>query len=103
MAEEIRSLLERARKRIISSGALKVGDFTLASGKRSSYYLDSKLFSLDPEGAELVGELLYSLVKDAGVTAIGGMAHAAIPLVTMVSSVSYRKGNPFPQFLRPRG
>ena len=43
MAEDIRHLLERARDLMYSTGAFKTGDFTLSSGKRSSYYLDSKL------------------------------------------------------------
>ena len=98
MAEDIRHLLESARDLMYSTGAFKTGDFTLSSGKRSSYYLDSKLFSLDPEGSELLGELLYSLVADVDVSVVGGMAHAAIPLVTMVSNASHRKGNPLPSF-----
>ena len=98
MSEETRHLLERARELMYSTGAFKTGDFTLSSGKRSSYYLDSKLFSLDPEGSELLGELLYTLVADADVSVIGGMAHAAIPLVAVVSNVSHRKKNPLPSF-----
>lgn len=98
MAEDMRHLLERARELVFSTRALIKGDFELSSGKKSSYYLDSKLLSLDPEGSERIGEILYALVADANVEAVGGMAHAAIPLVTMVSNISYRKNHPLPSF-----
>ena len=38
-------------------GALSYGQFTLASGKQSSYYFDGRLLSLDPEGAHLIAQL----------------------------------------------
>lgn len=102
MAEEMRQSLERARELIRSTRALLRGDFVLASGKQSSYYLDSKLFSLDPEGTEVLGEVLYSLVAETDVKMVGGMAHSAIPLVTMVTNISHRKNRPLPGFyVRP--
>ena len=47
MSETVDRLLELALER----GAIKYGDFTLTSGKKSSYYFDGRLLSLDPEGA----------------------------------------------------
>ncbi len=54
MSETVDRLLELALER----GAIKYGDFTLTSGKKSRYYFDGRLLSLDPEGAHLIAEAL---------------------------------------------
>ena len=65
---DVERLLELALER----GAIKYGDFTLSSGKRSSYYFDGRLLSLDPAGAELIARLLLPEVQADGAEAIGG-------------------------------
>lgn len=61
--------------------ALKFGDFTLASGKKSSYYLDGKQITLHSEGLRLVSEGLLDLLADVQFDAIGGMSIGADPIV----------------------
>src|ERR1044071_10481663 len=39
------------------------GDFLLASGARSTYYIDCRLTTLDPEGAWLVGQTMHSIIR----------------------------------------
>ena len=39
---------------LIREHALKFGDFTLASGKKASYYLDCRKLTLDSEGANVI-------------------------------------------------
>lgn len=68
--------------------ALKFGDFTLASGKKSSYYLDGKQISLHSEGLRLVSEGLIDLLKDVEYSAIGGMSIGADPIVGGVLTVA---------------
>ena len=58
MSRTVERLLELALER----GALKYGDFTLSSGKKSTYYFDGRILSLDPEGAVLIGRALLPLV-----------------------------------------
>ena len=95
MREDIERLLEIA----IEKGALKYGDFTLSSGKHSSYYFDGRLLSLDPEGAFLIGKALYPLVNSSGAEAIGGPTLAADPVVTAVSITSQMNGMGIPAFI----
>ena len=64
----VNRLLELALER----GAIRYGEFTLSSGRKSSYYFDGRLLSLDPEGAYLLGHALLPLLNDAGVEAVGG-------------------------------
>ena len=82
-------------------GALRYGDFTLTSGKKSSYYFDGRLLSLDPEGAYLTARALLPLVRAAGAQAIGGPTLGADPIVASVSLASYLEpeGGPVPAFI----
>ena len=61
--------------------ALKFGEFTLASGKKASYYLDGKQITLHSEGLRLVSEGLLDLLHDVGFQAIGGMSIGADPII----------------------
>lgn len=56
--------------------------FTLASGEKSDYFIDGKMTAVSPEGATLIGQVLYDLTKDDGIDAIGGLQVGAVPLVT---------------------
>ena len=85
MSETVDRLLALALER----GAIKYGDFTLSSGKKSSYYFDGRLLSLDPEGAHLISQALLPLLQQAGAQAVGGTTLGADPIVTAVALASY--------------
>ena len=95
MRETVERLLELALER----GALKYGNFTLSSGRKSSYYFDGRLLSLDPEGALLIGKALTPLILAAGAEAVGGPTLAADPMVTAVAMTSQLQGNGIPAFI----
>jgi len=69
-------------------------DVTLASGKKSNYYIDGKQTTLDPEGAFLTGELYVDVIKREfrGAEGIGGMTLGADPIVSAVIVVGYTVG-----------
>ncbi len=72
----------------------------LASGRESDFYVDCKQTSLHPEGALLLGKLFWEkLAQGDAVSAIGGPALGACPLVTAVSVESMRAGRPIPAFI----
>ncbi|MBF8266856.1 MAG: orotate phosphoribosyltransferase [Dehalococcoidia bacterium] len=79
-------------------GALKYGEFTLASGAPSSYYFDGRLISLHPEGAYYLGKVFLESLGSYDVAAVGGPATAAIPLVTAIALVSHLEGKPIEAF-----
>jgi orotate phosphoribosyltransferase len=81
---------------LIRNVSLKFGDFTLTSGKKSKYYIDARLTTLDPKGAYLIGNLINDLVKQKGIKAdaVGGLSLGADPISTAVSLVSYMRGEP---------
>ncbi len=74
-------------------GAVKFGDFTLASGKKSTYYIDIKKAITDPATLELIAKRIAGIMKERDIfaEAIGGVAVGGIPLAT---AVSLRSGLP---------
>lgn len=78
---------ERAREALISiieKKALFRGEFTLSSGKKSSYYLDLRRITLDSEAAPLIGYLVLfrALEIDLQVDGVAGPTLGADPLVS---------------------
>jgi len=67
---------------LFKSRAVAFGDFTLASGKKSSYYINSKKVLFHGEAIALLGELLFESTKDLSFQAIGGLEIGAIPMAT---------------------
>lgn len=86
---------------LVRQKALKFGEFTLASGKKASYYLDGKQVTLDPTGARLVAEGMLDLLVASGPlpTAVGGMAIGADPITAAVVTMSSVRDTPLKGFL----
>ncbi len=79
MSEEKR-LLE-----LLKGLSYEEGDFVLTSGKRSTYYIDAKETTLNPEGMYLVGKIMYRMVREIpGIDAVGGVSIGGDPLVCSV-------------------
>lgn len=66
---------------MIKEKALLHGDFTLASGRKSDYYLDLRRLTLDSEAIALMGEMIISHCREYEYDAIGGPAVGAVPIV----------------------
>jgi len=75
-------------------------EVTLASGKKSNFYIDTKQVSLTAEGHFLVGQLLRGVVEHEApeAEAIGGMTMGADPLASATSLTSFVAGKPLAAF-----
>jgi len=75
---------------LIAALSFKLGDFTLASGQRSDYYIDCRTTTLHAEGGLLAGLVLYELIRERMPTAVavGGLTMGADPLVSNTASAS---------------
>jgi orotate phosphoribosyltransferase len=73
--------------------------FTLASGKKSNYYFNCKPTTLDPEGMNLIGAIIFDMLKDTDITAAGGLTLGADPIANALSVISYQKGKPIKSFI----
>src|SRR5438876_7803028 len=66
---------------IIIRRSLLRGEFRLTSGRSSNFFIDLKKTMFDPEGALLLADLLFEMIRAEEVDCIGGMETGAIPLV----------------------
>lgn len=77
--------MTEARSRLIElfrSRALLLGKFVLASGKESTYYINSKKALFHSECAALLGDALFEATRDLNIQAIGGLEVGALPMAT---------------------
>lgn len=73
--------------------------FTLVSGRKSNYYFNCKPTMLDPEGMNLIGNIIFDMIKDSDITAVGGLTLGADPMANATSLISYQKGKPVRAFI----
>ena len=93
-------MFDRARLiALFRERALKFGEFTLASGKKATYYLDGKQITLHSDGLRLVSEGLLDLLADVPFDAIGGMSIGADPIIGGVLAVAGARGRSLDGFL----
>jgi orotate phosphoribosyltransferase len=80
---------ERLRVLIGERSLLRGRGFVLASGRPSTYFFDMKKTMFDPEGAALLSDLLFAMIRDDPVEYVGGLETGAIPLVTILCRRSW--------------
>lgn len=75
---------------LIATHSFRLGDFTLASGQKSDYYIDCRTTTLHAEGGRLAGIVLYDLIREhiPHAVAVGGLTMGADPLVSNTASAS---------------
>lgn len=88
---------------LIKELGLEYGDFTLASGQKSSVYLDCRQVYFRAQAQFLIGEIFWQfLVKleenSSPFTAVGGMAMGAIPLALALQQAAFRRGRDLAAF-----
>jgi orotate phosphoribosyltransferase len=75
----------RLKALIAARSVLTGGDFRLASGGRSTVFFDMKMTLLDPEGLNLVADLMLQLLEHEKFDAIGGLVLGACPIVDAIT------------------
>lgn len=80
-----------ALRAILKEKSVLFGEFTLVSGAKSDFYVDSKMTTLDPRGADLIGDLgwerlkAYTAEKDLELDGVGGLTMGADPIALAVA------------------
>ena len=75
---------------LLATHSFRLGDFTLASGQKSDYYIDCRVTTLHAEGGRLAGILMLDLIREhlPSAQAVGGLTMGADPLVANTASAS---------------
>lgn len=85
---------------LLATRSTKRGQFTLASGKTSTIYIDARLTTMSPEGLSLIGPLGLDALKKASwkADAVGGLTLGADPIAYAISYASASSGTPLRAF-----
>jgi orotate phosphoribosyltransferase len=77
---------------LMKARAFSRGNFTLASGKQSNYYINSKKVIFHSEAVALLGELLWEATKHLNIQAMGGLEVGAIPMAAAAAMRYHQEG-----------
>ena len=89
------AMTERERLRdLLVDRSVRLGDFTLASGARSSYYVDARRTTMSAEGQYLTGRLCLRALGESGLdpTHVGGLTLGADPVAYALARESFVEG-----------
>ena len=75
---------------LIATKSFRLGEFKLASGGTSDYYIDCRTTTLDARGAQLTGQVFLEEIRTRcwAPQAIGGLTMGADPIVVAVAVTS---------------
>ena len=85
---------------LLKERSVRFGEFTLASGAKSSWYLDCRPTTMSAPGQLLIGALGLQTILDAGwrPAAVGGLTMGADPVAYAIAGASMRAGTPIDAF-----
>lgn len=87
-------------RQLLVERSVRVGDFTLASGARSRYYVDARRTTMSAEGQVLVGRVAFDLIRRSGLepSHVGGLTMGADPVAYAIAHRSWLEGHPLDAF-----
>jgi orotate phosphoribosyltransferase len=79
---------------LLRTRSVRRGDFVLASGRHSSYYIDARLTTMSAQGLSLIGKIGLAAMQAAGwrPAAVGGLTLGADPVAYAVAAASLGGG-----------
>ena len=80
-------MVNRIARVLLESGAIEYGDFLLASGARSSYYIDIKAATTNPA---ILAEIGKAIAEGREFEVVAGVAVGGVPIAVAVSLASGR-------------
>jgi orotate phosphoribosyltransferase len=91
---------EESLRRLLLERSVRQGDFVLASGRRSSYYIDCRLATMSAEGMVLIGRMGWEAIRRAGwkPAAVGGLSMGADPVAYAIAAASFGSDRPVDAF-----
>ncbi|WP_434617130.1 orotate phosphoribosyltransferase [Arthrobacter sp. A5] len=87
---------------LVKELAVVNGRVILSSGAEADYYIDLRRITLHHEASRLVGQVILTLLDDAGISGIasvGGLTMGADPVATAVMHAAAEVGRPIDAFV----
>ncbi|MDH3732051.1 MAG: orotate phosphoribosyltransferase [Gemmatimonadota bacterium] len=86
--------------RLLAERSMRLGDFELASGRRSDYYIDCRTTTMHAQGQVLIGRVGLEAIQTAGLRpdAVGGLTMGADPIAYAIAAESWRESMPIHAF-----
>ena len=87
-------------KTLLLERSVRLGDFVLASGARSDYYIDARATTMSAEGQRLVGLVGLQVIRERQLepTHVGGLTMGADPIAYAIAHRSALEGQPIDGF-----
>ena len=85
---------------LLAQRSARRGNFTLASGKQSSFYIDARLTTMSPEGLSRIGPEALEIMREMGWTpdSVGGLTLGADPVSYAIGYASAQTARPIRAF-----
>jgi orotate phosphoribosyltransferase len=98
----MQSTAERQRRlrELLAARSVAHGDFTLASGRHSSFYIDARRTTMSGEGLVLIGTLGLERLTARGwaPALVGGLTLGADPVAYAIAAAAHARGQPLDAF-----
>lgn len=95
MNDNVAELKEKLKKRI----DFLRGDFTLASGKKSDFYINGKTTTLRPDALNWAARIFLNMLAPHKPDRVGGMTLGADALIGAITAFSFDYGMPMEGFI----
>ena len=85
---------------LLASRSAKRGEFTLASGRSSTLYIDARLTTMSPEGLTIIGAIGLRTLRDTNwnIQSVGGLTLGADPIAYAIAYASATTNAPIRAF-----
>jgi orotate phosphoribosyltransferase len=82
---------EESLRRLLLERSVQRGSFVLASGRRSTFYIDCRPATMSAEGMVLIGRMAWNAIRQAGwrPAAVGGLTMGADPVSYAIAGASF--------------
>ncbi len=90
---------EKLKEILLKKSVISGREFKLASGRTSTFYVDARITTLDPQGAYLCGKIFLEILEAFKIDAVGGYSIGADPIVTSIAVLSFQENKPIPAFI----
>ena len=94
--------LKNRLKKLLIEKSVKYSDnadFKLASGRMSDFYIDCRKVTHNAEGKYLIGNIIFNMIKDLPIDAIGGLTLGADPIAAAVAYTAFLNKKPVNSFV----